>query len=80
VTLKQPISFVICEQPFSVLPKINTWLRFSIGQNTRTGLTNLSILPIVYIEKCMAKLINVNKVINTFLEQDKTYNFCINYL
>jgi len=62
VALTLPISSATCERSFSALRKIKTWLRVSMGQER---LTDLSIL---YIEKDLTKLININKVIDSFAE------------
>ncbi|XP_025208308.1 zinc finger MYM-type protein 1-like [Melanaphis sacchari] len=68
VALTLPISSATCERSFSALRKIKTWLRVSMGQDR---LTDLSIL---YIEKDLTKLINVNKVIDAFAEKDRRIN------
>jgi len=68
VALTLPISSATCERSFSALRKIKTWLRISMSQDR---LTDLSIL---YIEKDLTKLINVNKVIDAFAEKDRRIN------
>ena len=68
MALTLPISSATCERSFSALRKIKSWLRVSMGQER---LTDLSIL---YIEKDLTKLINVNKVIDSFAEKDRRIN------
>lgn len=68
MALTLPISSATCERSFSALRKIKTWLRVPMGQDR---LTDLSIL---YIEKDLTKLINVNKVIDAFAEKDRRIN------
>lgn len=68
MALTLPISSATCERSFSALRKIKTWLRVSMGQER---LTDLSIL---YIEKDLTKLININKVIDSFAEKDRRIN------
>lgn len=63
MALALPISSATCERSFSALRKIKTWLRITMGQER---LTDLSIL---YIEKDLTKLININKVIDSFAEK-----------
>lgn len=63
------ISSATCERSFSALRKIKTWLRVTMGQER---LTDLSIL--YYIEKDLTKLININKVIDSFAEKDRRIN------
>ncbi|KAL4104805.1 hypothetical protein QTP88_020081 [Uroleucon formosanum] len=68
VALILTISSATCERSFSALRKIKSLLRVSMGQDR---LTDLSIL---YIEKDLTKLINVNKVIDSFAEKDRRIN------
>jgi len=68
VALTLPISSATCERSFSALRNIKSWLIVSMGQDR---LTDSSIL---YIEKDLTKLTNVNKVIDSFAEKDRRIN------
>lgn len=68
MTLSLPISSATCERSFSALRMIKTWLRVTMRQER---LTDLSIL---YKEKDLTKLTNINKVIDSFAEKDRRIN------
>ncbi|KAF0752083.1 Dimer Tnp hAT domain-containing protein [Aphis craccivora] len=60
VALTLPVSFATCEQSFSAMRRIKTWVRTSMRQER---FTNLSIL---HIEKGLIKNIDTECILNKF--------------
>lgn len=59
------VSSSTCERSFSTMRRIKTWLRTSMVQN------RFDDLSIINIEKCMAKTINYDDIVDAFANQNR---------
>jgi len=60
IYLTVPVTSVECERSFSVLKRLKSWLRTTMGQ------ARLSALSIIQIHCDIANKLNLNKIVDVF--------------